>query len=281
MRIRGSGSGFFGFGSGGDSRSDSFKQGRRPGQKVQGKLLKWVSEDMAWVEIEGHKLLAQLQSKPPVGALLTFLIKQLQPDIVLKEIFGVSTAGSNAVSMANDFDTARTLFENALRDSVDDLCKQPHTERLKAFLALLSNDKKLLSTFLDAAVCIQTINFTIDSNAIGNILYQPWLIPSGRRHITLIRPQKSHPDTEPITETTMEFELGQMGMVRAEFIHKRSTTGYRLKLQHIAKGEDVKRYLVSRKHLDLAGEVQCLGISKLPQASHGGILAELMFAQKK
>ncbi len=54
MRIRNSGSGFSGFSS--DSRSSSFRQGRRPGQKVRGKLLKWVSEDMAWVEIEGHKL---------------------------------------------------------------------------------------------------------------------------------------------------------------------------------------------------------------------------------
>ncbi|MDC0335444.1 hypothetical protein OAN24_00905 [Pseudodesulfovibrio sp.] len=79
----------------------------------------------------------------------------------------------------------------------------------------------------------------------------------------------------------MECELGRFGMVRAEFLYKASHTGYRLKLQHPSKGEELKQYLKTRKHPALSGSCECLGVSKLPQSSHGGILAELMFAQKQ
>lgn len=279
MRVRESGFGFFGFGAGGQSRSNSFKKGRRKGQKVRGTLLKWVSDDMAWVEIEGHKLLAQLASKPPVGAQLTFIIKQLVPDIILKEVFSVSSAGADALSMAKDFDTARTLFENALRKHVQPMDMLPHTERLKGFLDLLAGDKRLLSAFLDTAACIQTFNHHLDTEKIGTLIYQPWPVPTGRRHLALLR-GGSDTQEKQLTEAITEFELGEFGMIRCEFLHRPSETGYRLKLQHPARANELKRYLNSRKHPELAGSLQCLGISKLPQSSHGGILAELMFSRK-
>jgi len=275
MRIRDSGSSFFGFGGGGGSRSDSFKQGRRPGQKVKGVLLKWVSNDMAWVEIDGHKLLAQLNSKPQVGALLTFIIKQLTPNIVLKEVFEPASASIPALSMAGDFETARTLFENQLRSVSNTFEIAPRKQHLLNFTKLLSDNKKLLSTFLDTTSCLGVINQTLLSGKPECLFYAPWLIPMGRRHVGLKRHKGDA--SANLIESLVEFDLKDFGMIRAEFLFKHPTTSYRLKLQHTARAGELKSYLSTRRYSDISGDIQCLGVSQLPQREHGGILAELMF----
>ncbi len=279
MRIRGSGSGFFGFGSGGGSRSDSFKQGRKPGQKVRGKLIKWVSENMAWVEIEGHRLLAQLNTHHPVGTHITFLIKQLHPEVMLKEIFEVSSVGAGTLTLASDFESSRTLFENALRPHTQNLEKTNSAERLPAFLKLLSDDNKLFTSFIDATTCVQKINQQIDTNTIGLLKYSPWLAPTSRRCITQLSTKTSQAPNSTIIESITEFDLSKLGMVRAEFLYKPFKIGYRLKLQHTSKVEELRRYLKSRPNLGFSGQIECLGITKLPQSAHGGILAEIMFKQ--
>lgn len=279
MRIRGSGSDFFGFGDGG-SRSDSFKRGRRLGQKVRGTLLKWVSTDMAWVNIEGHKLIAQLQSKPRVGASLTFLIKQLYPEIILKEIFEGTSGGISALSLASDVETARSLFETHFRQHTAELSKAPYASRRATYLALLRNDKKMLGAHLDVVNCIQAINRHIDTNRLGILSYAPWLIPSARRYLGLTR-RPVGTTSQNLTESVIEFEIGEFGLIRTEFLSKGNDIGYRLKLQHLRKADSLKKYLKSRDRSGLTGSIDCLGISQLSQSEHGGLLAELVFKQNQ
>lgn len=274
MRIRNSGSSFFGFGGGDGNRSESFKRGKRLGQKVRGTLLKWVSQDMAWVEIDGQKLLAQLHSKPPVGARLTFIIKQLSPEIILKEIFEAPAAGVRALSMAGDFEAARTLFESQLQPSQKALVNLSSRDRLSTFTTLLSENKKLLYAFLDTATCLTTINAAILSDKPDRLSYTPWLVPAARRFISISRPKGESTD---LTESIIEFDLHDFGMVRIEFLFKSPTTSFRLKLQHPSKGKKLVNYITNRQYGDLQGDIQCLGISPLPQSGHGGILAEVMF----
>ena len=278
MRIRGSDSGSFDSGGGG-SRSNSFRQGRRPGQKVRGTLLKWISEDRAWVSIDGHELLAQLHSSPRAGAQLTFIIRQLTPEIILKEVFESGAAESSTLAMASSFETARTLFENQLRHHVRALSAQPWAKRLDAFVSLLASDKPFLSAFLDATACLETLSRHIDRPPTQRLLHQPWLMPEGRRHITLLRHATAASGSSLLTETIVECELESFGMIRVEFLHRKPDTGYRLKVQQMAKAKELKHYLTTRHHPELLGTVECLGISKLPQSGHGGILAELMFTR--
>ena len=274
MRIRNSGSGFSGFR--GDSRSSAFRQGRRPGQKVRGKLLKWVSEDMAWVDIEGHKLLAKLQSRPPIGTLLTFVIKQLRPEIVLKEIYGASPVVATALELASSFEAARALFENKFRPYAPDLSDAPPDNRLTAFISHLGNDRKLMAAYMDVLNCAHGITHQFGSAKGHVLLYQPWLIPEGRRVATIIRSSPDSGDSR-LTAVLVEFEAPPFGLGRVEFLHKDGETGYRLKLQHPDRKAALETYL-SRK-TRLTGDSRCLGIGKLRQKEHGGILAELLFAQ--
>lgn len=277
MRIRDGGSGFAGSGGGGGSRSDQFRQGRRPGQKVRGKLVKWVSEGMAWILIDGHSLLAQLQSRPPEGSFLTFIIKQLTPEIVLKEIFDRGGAVAGGLAAASAFETARTLFENRFRPHGPTLAASDTASRLPSFLALLAGETALFTAYLDALDCTDGINTLFASQRTGRIAYQPWLTPLCRRQLT----RTQHPDAatgQGLVEVVVECEAGPLGLVRVEFLHKTAATGYRVKIQRPSRVQDLKAFLHSRLHLPETG-IECHGVGKLPQNEHGGILAEFIFTR--
>jgi len=275
MRIRSSGSGFGNFG-GGESRSDSFRQKHRLGQKVKGKLIKHVSDEMAWVSIGGDNLLAQLQSKHPEGTQLTFIVKQLVPNIILKEVFELNSVSANTIGMASAFDTSRILFENKFKTVQDSLSSANPIARLSHFLELLAKDTSLHTAFKDATDCARTISTQLQANNTGRILYQPWLVPESRRQATFVRSFSSH-ENNPLIETIIEFEHTSWGMVRAEFLYKKTKAGYKLKLQHLKHGKALLKYLNTRQYSELTAETECLGIAKLPQSAHGGILTELVF----
>jgi hypothetical protein len=270
MRVRGSGSGFLGFGSGDKERSDAFKKGRRPGQKVRGRLIKKVSNDTAWVDIEGHKLLAQIKTNAQEGAQITFLIQQLQPNIILKTIFEPSSSGVSALNLASSFDTARTLFENHFRDHTKEMAATPSNLRKKTFVALLRANKDLFNAFLDAVNCARTIGSTVGLTKC-HLCYMPWMLPTGRRHVTLTRTRGD------FMESIFESDLPNIGMVRAEFLTNGNGISYKLFLQHKSKAADLKRYIATRDRSSFLGTLQCLDIAQLPQRHHGGIIAGLIF----
>lgn len=270
MRIGGYGSGFSGFGGGDKGRSDAFKKGRQPGQKVRGRLIKKVSHDTAWVDIEGHKLLAQIRTDAPEGSLLSFVITQLTPNIILRAVFEPSGIGRTTLTLASSFDTARTLMENQLRPHTTQLEQTAPAERKSVFITLLRSNAKLLAAYLDATNCLKDINNSIGDEA-GRLHYAPWQIPAARRHISYTR------TTSGLIETIAEFDLPNLGMVRSVFLTKDGETGYKLLLQHRRGSAELKQFLSHRNYPLVPGEVKCLDIGQLPQRSHGGIIAELMF----
>lgn len=232
-----------------------------------------MPESMAWVTIDGDKLLAQLQRPHPEGARLTFIVKQLVPDIILKEIFESSAASANALGLASSFDTARTLFENGFRTARKGMSAPLQFD---IFLQAIGSNPKLLPLFLDAAGCAQTVSAHLDQSRQGRLLYQPWLTPDGRRQATLVKPSE-----HSLTEIIMEFEHDAWGLVRAEFLYKSPTISYRLKLQHMTQAQSIEAYMTQRVHPNLAIQPECLGVTKLPQSQHGGLLAELMFRTRQ
>jgi len=272
MRIRGSGKDTGGFGGSG-SRSDSFRRKHHPKQKVRGVLLKNVDDNMAWVEIDGDRLLAQLEVTHPEGARLTFVIEQLSPNIVLKELKGGGQQGGGGVlGRANAFDSARALFEAKFIPLVrTPEAAKPHMDS-KTFFAMLAVSRDLLARYADAARCAGDLTRCLGEGR-GRFLYQPWLAPESRRQVTFVR---KAPDTG-LTEAVVEFDHPDMGLVRAEFLHKDDRMAYKLKMQRMAHAKPLARYLASRVHPNLAGQADPPTIAKLPQSSHGGIVAERLF----
>lgn len=265
-----SGQGFFGLFGRGGSRSDSFKKGRKVEDKVRGTLLKWVSDDMAWVNIEGHKLLAQLNSKPVVGATLTFVIKQLTPDIVLKELFAPTGGSSGALSLANSFETARTLFQTRLfqQNATVDYAK---SESQKRFLVALSSNDQLFAAYVDTINCVNAINSATGQHNIGKLFYAPWIVTEARNHIGLVKRAPTG-----MSEIRYEFELPSLGLIRADFLYKTSTVSYRLRLEHPHYASEIKRVLGTCQ-IQGIDSAHCLGVGPLPKHQHGSVLAELLF----
>jgi hypothetical protein len=276
MRIRGDGSDFSGFSGGGGSRSDTFRKGRRPGQKVRGTLVKWVAEDMAWVQIEGVNLLAQLQSKPPVGSSLDFVIKQLVPEIVLKEIFDPGGDGGGALTIAGSFETARTLFEGRLRPHTQLLARTSQAKRAAHLISLMADDVSLFAAYMDAITCAGQINTHLAGERTGRIAYQPWLTPLARRQLTRTRTILSGGSDGGILEVTVECESPSLGLVKVEFLHKPPTTGFRVKIQNPNHVQMLKQTLETIQRFSPLQSVDCLGVTKLPRSAHGGILSEFI-----
>ncbi|MBI9079150.1 MAG: hypothetical protein JEY79_05355 [Pseudodesulfovibrio sp.] len=275
MRIRGSGTGFDDYG-GEKNRSDSFRKKHRLGKKVKGVLLKRVSNDMAWVSIDGDNLLAQLHSAHQEGARLTFIIKQLVPDIILKEVFEHNTATTNALGLTTAFDASRALFESRIRSMHQDTGAAFFLPGSDNFIELLAANKTLYMAFKDAANCAKAISVDLEARNTGRILYQPWLVPEGRRQSTFIR-SFSKTERNPLVEAIIEFEHNDLGLVRAEFLYKKPKAVCKIKLQHLGRSKSLLQYLINRIHPDLAAKTDFLGVTKLPQSGHGGILTELMF----
>lgn len=272
MRISGSGTGNGSFGGGG-SRSDRFRRKHRPGQKVRGLLLKNLPDSMAWVDIDGDRLLAQLESAHPEGARLLFLVQKLTPQIVLKELTEGAAAKADALSFMGDFDAARTLFENRFRPALDGAGLAGKPLPIVAFLKLLAGSPELHAAYRDAAACARPIADSLVRAGKGRLLYQPWLAPDGRRQASLVRSANA---ADGLTETLVEFDHARLGLVRVQFLARANELTCKVLLQHPEQSASLARYLASRAH---AGSVAVnhLGVARLPRASHGGIVTEALF----
>jgi hypothetical protein len=273
--VRVSGSGTGGSFNGGGSRSDRFRSRHRPGQKVRGVLVKNLPDSMAWVDIDGERLLAQLETARPEGSRLLFLIQQLVPQIVLKELTGEAHGNAaTALSRVSDFDSARTLFENRLRPALKQSGRYGHPLPLPDFLSLLAGNLLLHAAYQDAAHCALPLSEALLEADKGVLRYQPWLAPTGRRQASLVRHAR---DGARLTEILFEFDHMRMGLTRVQFLRKDETLSCRVQLQHPEHAAALSRYLDTRKRPGTPFQIQHLGVAKLPRTSHSGILAELLF----
>jgi len=273
MRISGSGTG--GSYGGGGSRSDRFRSRHRPGQKVRGILLKNLPDSMAWVDIDGEQLLAQLETVRPEGSRLLFLIQQLVPRIILKELTGTPYGRSGgALDRVSDFDSARTLFENRFRPALTQAGLFGRPLPLFEFLRLLAENPLLNAAYQDAAQCALPLSLALQEADKGALFYQPWLAPTGRRQVSIARNAR---EASRLDETVIEFDHARMGLTRARFLRKGDALSCRVQLQHPEHADALARYLDTRKRSGTPFKIQILGVAKLPRGNHSGILAELLF----
>ncbi|MEZ7196462.1 hypothetical protein [Pseudodesulfovibrio karagichevae] len=269
------GSGTGGSYSGGGSRSDRFRNRHRPGQKVRGLLVKNLPNSMAWVDIDGERLLAQLESAHPEGSRLLFLIRQLVPNIILKELTsGEHGNAANTLGRVSDFDSARTLFENRFRPALRQAGLFGRPLPLPGFLTLLAATPELHAAYQDAANCARPLSLALQEADKGALVYQPWLAPTGLRQATVVRRAQ---DDSQLTETLVEFDHVRMGLTRVQFLRRADTLSCRVQLQHPEHAQPLSRYLESREHPGTSFHIQLLGVAKLHRTSHSGILAELLF----
>lgn len=89
MRVRGQDASFSPDGTDDDAarnRRERFRRRRRPGQVVAGRVLGPAGEGLTWVDFDGAPLKARVAPETRPGTTLSFLILELSPDILLKEV---------------------------------------------------------------------------------------------------------------------------------------------------------------------------------------------------
>ncbi|NDV20590.1 hypothetical protein GO013_14355 [Pseudodesulfovibrio sp. JC047] len=272
MRIKGYGMSSGGFGDG--NRSESFKKRHRIGQKIRGTVIKNIANGMAWVDLNGDRLLAQVATSHREGSTLFFQITALHPKIMLKELTDGHSGSSAPLGLATTFDTARILFEKQFKPEQRSLSQKNFFLQRNEFLHILTGNKELYTRYMDAVRCASTISTTLEPTGRGQVFYQPWLAPLCHRQVTVITQPKQ---STSLRKILVEFDHAKMGMVCIEFLLKTPTLACTLKMQRPQHGAALKRYLSSKTYGGSTLKLHNISVAKLPQNAHGGIITALLF----
>ncbi len=230
MRISGYGSG----GSGGSSSRDAaarrkaFRKQRRVGDVVHGRLLRAESDELAWVDVEGQELLAAIPSPPAPGTRLIFLVKQLEPDIVLQHI----PSGQGQVvrlDALSSFWTSRANLECAVAEGFSVENENSPAHRQEAFTRWLRQNPAAAECFSRYSKAVEILNAQLQAAGAGRLLAMPWLLPEARDQELLLT------KGEAMDQYTWSFTLPQLGDAEVRALAPREAgkqPSYRLLLEH-------------------------------------------------
>ncbi len=265
MRIGGYGSGFGGYGDGGQERGQLFRKRHRVGDRLRGVMLRWEAEGLAWVNVEGQELLAEIATRPEPGQYLYFLVRSLVPEIVLQEILPASVGAQAAFpDLARTFWSARTRFESSLRNRELRWPGKNAAERKTAFFSLLAQDTHLALEFAALLGPLSWLNLGLKARGAGRIYYLPWLLhePLACELLATGRQLASG----SVTELALGFDHLDMGHCELQVLLQGKRAGVRLLAEHPDK--------CLAKIPDTPG-LQWHGVSSLPHG-HTNVLSALL-----
>lgn len=185
-----------GYGSSGSGLSQNprdkaaaFRRAHRVGQVLHGRILRWIRGNLALVNVSGQELVAELHTRPESGVPLRFLVAQLIPDILLREI-GEEEAARYATHPQPD----STHAYLAARDALDALLHErfwphhspptsPQAAPLSAralFADFVARHDDALTLFTELHRYRQAVNRLLAAANAGVLQYLPWLLPAAR-----------------------------------------------------------------------------------------------------
>lgn len=251
-------------------RASTFRRTHAVGQKVHGYLLRWEKPGLGWVSIDNQHLLASLSSTPGKGTRLTFLIQQLSPEIILKEINESTNNRVVAIDLLKDFNTLRSRFEAESTPLWAFCTSDDPDERYHAFIKVLSNHPAAHKAFVDVSGCVAGINALLASQTVFS--YWPWLLPGAMGQATILKIKQAE---QPFHDMVHEFESEQHGLVQIQLLYRHPQASYRVYLQH-GKGSFSKDDFIPRSLVPPGIDIHCMQIDNLPPPRHAGLLAELL-----
>jgi hypothetical protein len=280
MNSPGSGSGFSGFGDflHRRHRTSAFRDTHRVGQLVRGRILRQEAPGRAWVFINGHELLADINAEHALGRELTFRIARLTPHIVLQEISRESSGGSPLADAVHLFWGLRSKLEALL--AAHSASKHPPApdstpdarEARARFFRSLDHSAEAALAYLHLAAMQARINELLAQRGEHRFFYTPWLVPGARDTEMLVS------RGEDKTWLILGFSLPMAGSVQVRLMHKKDLAGYRLYLEDTARSQTVRTALEGLDFGDLGIQPNLLGVAPLPLESRRGILSSLLYA---
>ncbi|WP_027722189.1 hypothetical protein [Maridesulfovibrio zosterae] len=261
-------------GRGSSERSTIFRKRYKVGQIIQGVLLKWEQHKLGWVQIEDQKLLANIQTVPAPGDTLTFIVQQLYPDILLKEISpdNLNKQGIyiDPAEVTRKFVTKRSAFQSQARclfNQFDNMELANSQLRLNAFLELLEENGHIASLFFETQKCVADLNSVL---RYAKLFYMPWLVPTALNQEIVLKIKKDteNPDNS-FYQLLFALDLPPSIPARFRIMYKKPQCGFKL----LTDNANLKTLLgVHFKH----SFSEFLNVERIPQQNYGGFLAELL-----
>jgi hypothetical protein len=169
--------------SGGErDRAAAFRARHSIGQRVRGRVLRRDASGLFWVLVGGEELLARLEVPADPGDELAFIVRALTPEIMLQAL-ARGQAAADLPGLLQRFRAAREVFEQqdaALFAPLKALPPSPNV-RVEAFQSGLDASpasQERLERVLDI---LGQLNAAAPSAMRMAALYEPWLLPQGRR----------------------------------------------------------------------------------------------------
>ncbi len=295
------------------ARAAAFRRAHRVGQILHGTMLRWAGGGKAWVQVGGQELVAELRTRPDMGVPLRFLVEQLVPDIILRELDpdeGAPYAPRSVPEIVRAYYAARDAMDALLhaRPYLSFLVQPspspdgaPHAEaaspspgvRLTRFCAHVGEDADLLTAFLRVQQEKAAVNRVLAQGNAGMLLYLPWLLPQAYG-VEMLLPRlasppfssESAPPDTPAMAFTMGARLPHSGHTLARCLAGRDRIAYRLFVERPNTVRSPSPSTVSAPVADILSEaapqpdisaisVECLGIGPLPPGMYDVLTSAL------
>lgn len=252
-------------------RIEYFRRYHQVGERVRGKVLNYQGPASAWVQVEGHTLLASLQTAPQPEEIIFLQITQLHPQIVLQELHG--QANLSVKELINQFWSDRYKFDSILtswQGPQSSLEVNLDKEQLRlSFLRKLAEHKEGFKLFSDMIQTLRLLNLALGAKT--RTIYWPWLPMTAINHEGFIRPANSNKDnnqSQKMWEACYAFQLPRQNDCFIQLYMRDKLVRYRLYLTNFKDQAALEKWLQSQfKKSNL--EVQGLGIAPMPETLSG------------
>ncbi len=275
MRISGYGSSA---GQQNQDRARNFRRGHRPGQKVRGLVLRRLKNGLALVRIDGQELVASIQTAPPPGVELFFLVERLDPEIVLKALsWHEASEGSDIAALAQSIRSSRdrlAALANGLSGAIE--------ERQQAYARRILESPGGLEAFLEAETLLRQVNRSL--SGMAEFLHLPWLLPQARDlEIARLGSPQEHGqagDQEPGIEAwALSCLLPHAGRLELRLFLRPPLARFKLFLERLELAGIAERLLLSIGESLRPLELESLGVFPLPPG-YPGVLQSVLASRR-
>ncbi|OEU71517.1 MAG: hypothetical protein BA863_07870 [Desulfovibrio sp. S3730MH75] len=269
----------YGNSNSGSSRIAVFRKKYKVGEVLHGRLLKWEKQKLGWVEVNDQTLLANISSSPTPGDSLIFLVEQLYPDIILKEISAdeLSQGGFfvNPADITREFVAKRAAFEAQSRSIISNAYGQnaiSNADKPTHFLQVIEEDSKSLILYFETLECVSKLNSALKHSSLH---YLPWLMPLAlNQEIVLKVKEDVQNQDNSFYELFYAFDHPSSASqsMRLKIMYKKPQCGFKL----LTDSQNLSILLAPQFKENFP---EYLGIEKIPPHYAGGFLSELLGAR--
>lgn len=276
------------------TRIERFRGRNRVGEQISGSFLGWETPGLGWVDFQGTVLLASMASQPEIGARLSFLIKQLTPDIILQELQSHNLPGISP--LLQRFWTAQTRLETNLA-SLWPPAKIGSTqiaERLRTLQNLFIQHAELRADYSRQQSTLEPINAELAARKLGRFFALPWLAdrvqgaslllsagPEPTAQVAANGPRGSNRPAAP-SRALFACTHPALGPMEITFTLTGPQPGWLLQLEQEVVQSAMMAFLSDWLHQAFpqtkTRTFPFLGIKALPIGAHAGILPRLLFS---